>query len=526
MATSILDAFVVTFAIDASKYKSGERDLRDTLKKTKQDAKSTFDEVESRAKNSGDSIRQLTNQVAGLFIAFTGARTITQFAKDLVTSQANAKRLGETLGMSASRLNAWEHAIGDVGGQAGDADAALSKLQDTIMGWRLNPSGMNPGLLAFGIGPSDMTTAEHLLMKLAEGRSKFSPQEYASRLQMLGMPQGMIYMLEQGTAKVREAVRWHEKHAKVTDESANAAARLQKSLNRLSTDLEGGFLPGLTRMVKGLDRVLSGVERLIDLLPDLTGKWQEFTGSGDGGHDNFFDPIRKALKLKTGADARRDGTDIFGRPNPQSAAGRATGTWDGTTITVERHDGKRAPRPSAPRSASTPQSVADRVFEQLIIQESGGKPGRTGPMTRWGRAHGLTQLLDSTGEDMARKLGVEWQPKLLREKTPEAAAYQRLLGRAYFDEGLTKFGSILNALRYYHGGPNQSLWGQKTNGYAASIIGALPTMHQTAHRSSSVHIGHVTVSTRATDAHGIARDLTHHLRRRAMVAAADGGLAP
>lgn len=113
----------------------------------------------------------------------------------------------------------------------------------------------------------------------------------------------------------------------------------------------------------------------------------------------------------------------------------------------------------------------DTLFNALIQQESGGRPGVTGPPTKYGRSTGLTQLLPSTGKEMAAKLGVPWRPELLTGTSPEAADYQRKLGRAYFDEGMQKYpGDPRQALMYYHGGPDQSLWGPKTHAYADSIL--------------------------------------------------------
>lgn len=110
------------------------------------------------------------------------------------------------------------------------------------------------------------------------------------------------------------------------------------------------------------------------------------------------------------------------------------------------------------------------IFKQLVQQESGGRPGAIGPMTQWGRAKGMTQMLDGTAKEMAAKLGMPWRPDLMRGKTPEAAKYQIALGKAYFDQGLKETGNVRDALRYYHGGPNRGMWGRKTNRYADQIL--------------------------------------------------------
>lgn len=80
-------------------------------------------------------------------------------------------------------------------------------------------------------------------------------------------------------------------------------------------------------------------------------------------------------------------------------------------------------------------------------------------------------MLPETAREMAGKLGLSWRPDLLTSTTAEGSAYQERLGRAYFEEGLRKTGSVRNALQYYHGGPNPKMWGPKTRAYATNVLG-------------------------------------------------------
>lgn len=112
----------------------------------------------------------------------------------------------------------------------------------------------------------------------------------------------------------------------------------------------------------------------------------------------------------------------------------------------------------------------DKVFQSLITQESGGRAGAVGPMTQYGQALGKTQMLPETAAEMARKIGLPFNEALLRGTSPQAAAYQERLGRAYFEQGLKETGNIQDALHYYHGGPNRKLWGPKTRTYARQVL--------------------------------------------------------
>lgn len=127
--------------------------------------------------------------------------------------------------------------------------------------------------------------------------------------------------------------------------------------------------------------------------------------------------------------------------------------------------------PEVPRSAGPAAGDAESMMGPLIEQESGGNGKAIGPQTRYGQALGSTQMLPETAEAMARKLGLPWRPDLMRGDTPTAMDYQRRLGQAYLQEGLDKYGGdTRKALMYYHGGPDEGLWGPKTNAYADSVM--------------------------------------------------------
>lgn len=200
------------------------------------------------------------------------------------------------------------------------------------------------------------------------------------------------------------------------------------------------------------------------------------------------DPDNTLLMLGAGA-AKQLGYDVQGSGDEVLVIDKSTGQL------VNRYRGSRttklgagedllelpgdgglppAPAPAeeavtAPAAAST-QADVEAVWEAAKQQESGGRGDAVGPQTDYGRAYGSTQMLPATAEAMARKLGIAWNPALMRENSPKALAYQDRLGRAYFEEGLEKYGNVEDALRYYHGGPNEKLWGPKTEAHVRAVM--------------------------------------------------------
>jgi len=110
------------------------------------------------------------------------------------------------------------------------------------------------------------------------------------------------------------------------------------------------------------------------------------------------------------------------------------------------------------------------ILPHLIQQESGGRAGVSGPQTQYGQAQGLTQVLPSTAQGLAKRLGVPYRADLMSGTSEAAKQYQSAIGQAYLDEALDKTGNVTDALKYYHGGPNRRIWGPKTNAYANGIL--------------------------------------------------------
>ena len=122
-----------------------------------------------------------------------------------------------------------------------------------------------------------------------------------------------------------------------------------------------------------------------------------------------------------------------------------------------------------PRKGRVPFQSAD-ILPHLIKQESGGRAGISGPMTQYGQAQGMTQMLPATAAGVAKKLGVPWRPDLMSGTSEAAINYQKALGQGYLEESLNATGNVRDGLMRYHGGPNRRLWGPKTNAYADNIL--------------------------------------------------------
>lgn len=129
------------------------------------------------------------------------------------------------------------------------------------------------------------------------------------------------------------------------------------------------------------------------------------------------------------------------------------------------------PPPIAPASAPSGPVDIERFRHAIRMQESGDHAGAVGPDTPYGNAEGVGQTLPATAEAMARKIGIPWNPSMMRGKTPAAMDYQTKISNAYIDEALqASGGNPEKAAAYYFGGPNMALHGPKTAQYSKDIM--------------------------------------------------------
>jgi Soluble lytic murein transglycosylase and related regulatory proteins (some contain LysM/invasin domains) len=88
------------------------------------------------------------------------------------------------------------------------------------------------------------------------------------------------------------------------------------------------------------------------------------------------------------------------------------------------------------------------LVQSVIHQESNNNPNAVGPVTRYGTAKGLMQLIDSTGQELFKKSG------LPGKYDPFNAEQNKFLGTMYLKQLTDKYGGDVNlALAAYNWGP-------------------------------------------------------------------------
>ena len=538
MATNIIDAFIVTFGLDARGYKTGEREVRDSLKRTKEEAKSTFDDFEDRGKKGGVALRQLANEAASFFLVLAGANSMKDFALGLIHSEAEAGRLADRLNMLPSKVVAWQQAVKGVGGNPGDASAALSSLADASQNFQLTGTTGNDAVFRrLGIDRDTLKRGDptEMLLKIAAAGEKLSKPEFNNLLGRLGMSPNMITLLMQGRGELEKTLKVAEAHADVTERDVKAAQQFEKALADLTNTIQGLARGPLTELVEGLNDLLTNADGATGKLIGLSQvgrKWAlamaEIKAAREGRWDDFYDLLRQDYTDTTGAtrNGMTPGGDANGALSGKNRNASSSPMFGILSQGISAYSAALQganPSGTARPSDSFIQNYLKRsgfTDEQSrgiwagIRAEGGGLgqaangafgigqwlgPRKKALLAQYGRAPSLEQQLAFMVSEL--KGGDHGGPSVGRQATADH----------------TLLAYILKFMR-----PQ----GAHNEHYLDAVRDIQRGRNALAGRSGTTNIGTINVHTRATDAPGIARSIGPALKFRHTINQANSGMAP
>lgn len=529
MATNILDAFFVTFGLDASGFKKGEREINEGTARLKEENKKSFTMMEDSSKRLGESLKGVRNEVVGLGVAFLGARSITGFLTDMAMGAASADRLGQTLGMSAKQVWAWRQAFVTVGGSNGDADATLQTVQRAKFGYTMGR--LDPMQQAFygrlGVTGDDLRNSDpgEILRKIAGASGRMSKEDFANAAGQIGLSQPTIYLLQQGQASVDQLIQQFGANGDKQEELAKKTEAAQRELAVLNAKLQEKLVPVLIELIPVLQQGVDLLSELLDYISNGPGKdapWYKraprdaWTGDknagdyiGDAIGGATGDWIKKHFGAKSGGilDSLDEALGMGKTPSTGAApsGGVATGGHDPIVAGLIQR--------------GVPAHVA--IGARAGIEAEGGLRQPRGGGYK-GRAFGIGQWLGDRKKELFNRYGPnpslsQQLDFLVWEMRGGDRGGGRVLGSKSPYEALHNY--ITHFMR-----PQGANW-QNARDWRADMMRGAQYLRQY-RGGGGITIGSMTVHTQATDGHKMIRDVRAAAQRRHAVSQADRVVNP
>lgn len=561
MAT-IIDALVVTLGLDARDYRKGARDVRDDNKRMRDEVDQGAKQIDRAGQRAALSFRGLRNEVAGVLLAFTGARSLGDFTRQIVGNDAAVGRLASNLGVATEELSAWEGAVKRVGGQSGDIDSAFRTLAGAFQSYQLvGDTGHDADFAGLGLSLNDLQNPATALLRMADAADRLGRPELVARLQRLGLPESTINLLAKGRGELTRILEEQRKLGVVTDEDSRAAQRLDDAWGKLDAKIRGELRPSITSLLEGLNSFLEKTDAIEIAGPAVVGvlgalgvaaataygPWIALAGAigavviayndlkrhmSDTPEDTAaFD--RRGAELRQRAwDQLRQG-DVFGLMGTigEGFSERAFGNGGYGPGGRPSEQGSGAVRPNAGGNVSAlydrlrqryGKERADGIWRGIgaesnwnpnAFNSSGGGQGAYG-LGQW-RGERLRRLRARYGRNPTAEQQIEFLMWELEGGDPGGASVLRS-GTA--DEALSNYIGLsagANSFGFMRPDMAGRLGDLRRAGYGAGQMGG------TTNRSQSVTVGTVVINTAATDARGIARDF-----RQELVTQANTGVTP
>ena len=283
MASTVIDALVVTLGLDASSYTQGQTKARDELARTQTAEKKRTEaavadskEMERAAANVVQAYTKIRNEILGLFAVLMAGRGLKEFVTNITTTDAAAGYMARSLGIATDELEAWQTVAERSGGTADGITGSFQKLSQTIANAKL--TGIIDQDFAQALDAIGVTLVDPLTNKIKElpkllldisGSQKFIQRSAPDRIALgarLGLDAGTVQTLAQngqGRPALERELAGARQRGVATDADAERAQNLinsfrsiQQSVQDIGRSILQIIGPDLTEALKNLDRYI------------------------------------------------------------------------------------------------------------------------------------------------------------------------------------------------------------------------------------------------------------------------------
>jgi len=291
---TVIDSLVIELGLNADNFDRNQQKAIAKLRRFEQEAQRQGKSVEVENKKIFDAVLGFKRGLVGAFGTFLVGRAAENFVNFITNLDASTGRLARTMGVSASELSAWQGALKQIGGNAESANSGLGNLNAEMVRFTMTgQSAMLPVLTRLGISLFDqnhhLITAGQLWIEAAAAvkRMGLDSRQAATFLAMIpGANQDLINFALLGPEAMRRYLAVQKQVSVTTRESSAAAKDYQRSLSlldsaaiKLGRDLFTWTEPALARTNSRIRLLLEGFDALLSYWRHPTEKGNAELGS-------------------------------------------------------------------------------------------------------------------------------------------------------------------------------------------------------------------------------------------------------
>ena len=269
MATSVIDALVITLGMDAGDYQKKRKEVSAGLKNTREDADRTAKELEAQGKRAAGFFSSIKNEMLALAGVSLSVAGVSAFVRNTTGGLQQLAVQSQALGMSARQLDGWSKAAQAAGSSAEKITGTLGNFQNAIQAYR-NGDASSPIFRALamlngdtGVTFDPMKQDSDSLMRTAaqaiqQERSGDRARYIATT--MLGLDDATFQAMRSG--RFTQDVDKYGRQSGISDADVKNAQRfnrewtdLQQKLERTGYTIYGSLSPYIQQFTDYLSRL-------------------------------------------------------------------------------------------------------------------------------------------------------------------------------------------------------------------------------------------------------------------------------
>lgn len=518
MATSIIDALIVTLGLDASGFKRGKAEADAALKETRNIAVTSAEDIVG-------GVAKMALGFTALFTAVRGVGDAIEYFKNLNHEISDLGYTSRQLGESAQSLRVYQQLAEGFGGSSKGITNTVSSLETAMFNMR-QMGQMSSPLIAWqrflgGLPPTNAEGGIDMIAAINQARQAtagLSSMEATQRMKASGLDEGTINAVLGKTKAVDDYIAAQQRSAAQIAADVDSAKSLQQASAQLQFDLAGvasvalkDATPSLEAMFKKMDDWVKS-ESILDTLNKLKAA---------------LDGINQALKDITSGNWMKGVEDLLPTsPGRFLMTGPLQMGWDwlsGKLGTDDASSEARRRASMAPFLSSLEKQygLPAGILNQVATVESHYVPGIVNSAGAAGIFQEKLKYNPLAGQNnnndaiyaakmlslYAKQFGGDWNKALAAFNVGPGALSDALSGKDPLGPEHAK-ATMAAAARYLK--------------KISSAAGSSPT--SSTRGPASLSIGNITINTQAKDANGIAADLAGAIRRKFNVFQTDAGL--
>jgi TP901 family phage tail tape measure protein len=262
----ILDTFISIFKADAKELEQAHKDIE----KSTDEIVDGMKDAEKQSKKSTDAIGSHLKKLVGAFAAFAAVKGAISDAVDRAADVERMDTLSKTIKTNIGDIDAFRKSIEQAGGSG---EAALSALNSTFNAIQAAATNANSAQsqafrrLGIDVRNADGSYKDTLetLLEVSDAMQGMSEMQGLQMVEALGISDPkIIQTMQKGRAELEAMLRVEKEHGVITKESQERAIKFNAAMRALSATWEKGknalsdaLLPALTWVMEKFSDLVS-----------------------------------------------------------------------------------------------------------------------------------------------------------------------------------------------------------------------------------------------------------------------------